>query len=131
MDEFNNENNQQNEQGQQDVFNPEVTPAPEVNYGQVNTGAPSDDGKGMAIASMVLGIISIVLSCCFYYIAMPCAIISLILGAVSLKKSPNNKGMATAGIVLSIITLIVAVVTIILLVAGVSTGILSEIMGNM
>ncbi len=34
-----------------------------------NYNSPQEGGKGMAIASMVLGIVSIVL-CCFWYISL-------------------------------------------------------------
>lgn len=78
---------------------------------------PSNNNKGMAIASMVLGIVSIVFSCCFYYISFPCAIIGLILGILSVKKIPDAKGMAIAGIVLSAISLAFAVIALILTIA--------------
>lgn len=71
--------------------------------GQTNGGA------GLGIASMVLGIVALVLSCCFYYISIPCAIISIIFSAVSMKGNRAGKGMAIAGLVCSIISLIPAV----------------------
>jgi hypothetical protein len=74
-------------------------------------------GSGLAIASMVLGIVALVLSCCFYYISIPCAIIGVILGAVALSKKSAGKGMAIAGLVCSIISLVPA---IIMIVAGAS-----------
>lgn len=58
--------------------------------------------KGFSIASMVLGIISVVL-CCIYYISIPCAILALIFGIAG--KSKGGKGMAITGIILGIITL--------------------------
>ncbi len=58
---------------------------------------PANNKKGMAIAAMVLGIVSIVLLC-FIYVSVPCGIIAIILGAIS-KKDPACKGLATAGIV--------------------------------
>ncbi len=68
--------------------------------------------KGFAIASLVLGIVAIV-GGCFWYLAIPCAIVGLILGVMANKV--KKTGMATAGIVLSIIALVLTV----LLVAGV------------
>jgi hypothetical protein len=76
---------------------------------------PQKGGAGLGIASMVLGILSIVFSCCFYYIAFPCGIVGLILGAVSIKKGNAGKGMAITGVVLSIISLALAVVAAIIL----------------
>lgn len=60
----------------------------------------------MAVASMVLGIIALVMT--FFmggmgWIATIVGIIGIILGALAKKKSPEKKGMATAGLVMSII----------------------------
>ena len=54
--------------------------------------------NGLAIASMVLGIISLVLWC-ISIISIPCAIIALVFGILSIKK--KGKGMAIAGIATS------------------------------
>lgn len=75
---------------------------------------PHKGGVGLGVASMVLGILSILFSCCFYYISFPCGLIGLILGAVAVKKGNDGKGMAVAGIVLSIISLAIAVIAIIM-----------------
>jgi len=72
------------------------------------------ESKGMSIASMVLGIVSVVL-CCIAYISIPCAILALIFGFVGKKK--GGKGMAIAGIVLGII----AIGLYVLAVAGIAT----------
>ncbi len=53
--------------------------------------------KGLGIAGMVLGIISMVL-CCAWYIALPCSLIGLIFSIVSQKSKAN--GFALAGIIL-------------------------------
>ena len=87
---------------------------------QPTTTAAADQPKGMAIASMVLGIVAVVLLC-VAWISVPAAIVGLILGIVARKKvvagEAGGQGMATAGIVLSIIALIIV---IILLIAGAS-----------
>ena len=54
-----------------------------------------EEKKGLSIASMVLGIVSLVL-CCIVYISVPCALLAM-------KK--GGKGMAIAGLVLGIITM--------------------------
>lgn len=72
----------------------------------------TNGGAGLAIASMVLGIVALVLSCCFYYISIPCAIIGVILAAVSLGGKKAGKGMAIAGLVCSILSLIPAAIVI-------------------
>lgn len=78
---------------------------------ELNQGPAVPDRKGMAVASLVLGIISVVLFC-VWYLSLPCAVVGLILGILSLKSS--GRGMAIAGLVLSIIALAIAVVMIIL-----------------
>lgn len=59
-----------------------------------------EEKKGLSIAAMVLGIISIVLFC-IWYVSLPCAILAIIFGIVGMKK--GGKGMAIAGLVLGII----------------------------
>lgn len=102
-----------------DDFNPNENNMPPNNFPPPvhEPSIPPSNNKGMAIASMVLGIVSIVFSCCFYYISFPCAIIGLILGILSVKKIPDAKGMAIAGIVLSAISLAFAVIALILTIA--------------
>lgn len=74
-----------------------------------NTNMPQTESKGMAIASMVLGIVSLVLFC-FVYVCVPCGIISIILGGITLAKKKAGKGMAIAGVVCSIIGIAVYVI---------------------
>lgn len=88
----------------------------EGNYTDSGFNAPVDNqpegGKGMAVASMVLGIVSIVMLCCSQYISLPCAIIGLILGIIY-KKNNGKNGMATAGVVCSIVSLVISILAII------------------
>ena len=78
------------------------------------------DKKGFAIASMILGIISIV----FFYeldISIPASIIAIVLGIMAIKSS--NRGMAIAGLVTGIIGILLTIlifVTIIFI--GVTAG---------
>ena len=69
------------------------------------------ESPGFGVASMVLGIVSLCLSCCAYFISIPCAIVGIILGLIGLKKKAG-RGMATAGLVCSIISFIPAIVII-------------------
>ncbi len=81
---------------------------------------PTVPGKGLGIAGMILGIISLVLFCIFY-ISIPCSIIGAILGGVGLSKAKAvgmKNGMATAGFVCSCIALGVTILFIILAIAG-------------
>lgn len=72
------------------------------------------DNKGLAIASMVLGIVALVFSCCLYYIAIPCAVVGIILGVLNLTKHGANRNMAIAGIIMSAVAVVIAIVVIIL-----------------
>ena len=72
----------------------------------------SGEGEGMAIAAMILGIVSLVSSCCFYYVSIPCAVVSVVLAAVTLKSKRNGRGMAIAGLVCAIISLVPAIIMI-------------------
>lgn len=68
--------------------------------------------NGMAIASLVIGIISVIPCCLFPYIGIPLNIVGLVLGIISRRK-PFGRGMAIAGIVLNIIFLVFATVWLI------------------
>ncbi len=85
--------------------------SPQPQYVYVTQG-PQQPKKsiGLAVASMVLGIVSIVFSCCFVYISIPCGIVGLILGAISIATKKGGKGMAIAGIVCSIVSLAVTII---------------------
>lgn len=52
--------------------------------------------SGLSIASMVLGIVSIV-TWCAWFVSIPCSILALIFGILKVKKP--GKGMAITGIV--------------------------------
>ena len=56
---------------------------------------PVKNRKGLAIAAMVLGIVSIVFFC-VWYISITCAVLAIIFGILSLKST--RRGMAIAGI---------------------------------
>jgi Domain of unknown function (DUF4190) len=80
---------------------------------QVNPGyAPAGPkSSGLAIASMVLGIISIVLFC-VYYLAFPCAVLALVFGVIARSKISRGEGsgggMAMAGIICGLISIVLA-----------------------
>lgn len=89
------------------------------NYGQPqyqNYGQPQENGKGLAIASMVLGIVACVF-CWSWYIVIPTGVVGLILGLVY-KKKGGQSGMAKAGIICSIVALSLLVLMYILIFAG-------------
>ena len=83
---------------------------------QTNYYQPEPAPKtGFAIASLVLGIVSIVISCLGYNIIT--AVLAIVFGALYLsKKQPQRRGMAIAGLVLGIISIAIFVIFIIVVV---------------
>ena len=80
-------------------------------------------GNGMAIASMVLGIVSLVLFC-VWYLAIPCGIVGAVLGAIARSKAVEagaKNGMANAGIACSCVALGLALLIVILGVIGLAS----------
>ncbi len=83
----------------------------------------TNNNNGMGIASLILGICSIGICCCYGVGAIP-AIIGLILGILQNKKNAN--GIATAGIILGIIGILLNAVYLIYMVVFLSDGGLQE-----
>ncbi len=76
----------------------------------------------MGVASLVLGIISLVCGLFltgFQWIGAIVGLVGIILGAVG-KKNPENKGIATAGMVCSIIGFILCIILYVACVACIS-----------
>lgn len=78
------------------------------------TNVPAEK-KGMSIASLVLGIVSVALFC-ITYVSIPCAILAIIFGVLGKKK--GGAGMAKAGLILGIIAVVLFVLFVILTVVG-------------
>lgn len=75
---------------------------------------PVIPGKGLGIASMVLGIVSLAIFCA-WYLAIPCAIIGAALGGVAQSKAKAagvKNGMAVAGIACSCVSLGISVLVL-------------------
>ena len=97
------------QQQQQQQQQPQTVIYPQSGYQRPQ----STPGKGMAIASMVLGIVSL----CSGGYGIVTSIVGLILGVVANKQCteagfPTNK-MATAGIVMSVIALALSILCVI------------------
>ena len=113
----NNQYNQQNNQYNQSQYNQQQYNQQQYNqpnnYNNYNNYAPNqyqqpqDNSRGLAIASLVLGIVS--LFCC----GSVCSIVGIVLGILSRSKKSTDNGMATAGIVLSIIGLVLWAIVIV------------------
>ena len=96
------------------------------NYNEYNTyesqtvQEPVKQTNGLAIASLIVSIIGLLFCCCYGVPAIICGIAGLILGIMANKKVKS--GMATAGIVCSVISLALVILFIIIVAAGVATG---------
>ncbi len=83
------------------------------------------DKKGFCIASMVLGIVALVLFC-LWYISIPCAILAIIFGVLGIKST--KKGMAIAGLVTGSVGLVISFAIIVFIVIfGMALGIYDAI----
>lgn len=81
--------------------------------------------KGLCIASLVLGIVSLVLFC-IWYLSIPCGILAIIFGVLGIKSM--NKGMAVAGLVTGAIGLLVSMIVVIsLFMFGFAMGVTDEL----
>lgn len=72
---------------------------------------------GFAIASLVLGIISI-LTCCCCEIGALFGIPGIILGGIAISKKYDGKGMAIAGVICSVIGIVICIVYWVLFCCG-------------
>lgn len=96
------------------------------NYPASEQKAPQG-GRGLAIASLVLGIVSSVFFCA-YVISIPAALTGLVLGIISLAKHREGKGMAIAGLILSAIGLLCAVMLVVYVVTILQSEEVQELM---
>lgn len=80
-------------------------------------------GNGMAVTSLVLGIVGLVLGLIpiVGWFLMPAWILAIIFGAVGIKQS-QSKGMSYTGLSLGIVTFVYKIGFWLLVVAGAATG---------
>lgn len=73
-----------------------------------------DNNNGMAIGSLVCGIVSILVNCCTaWFISLPTAIAGIILGIMTIKNNKAGRTMAIIGIVLSSIGALIGIIVLI------------------
>ena len=90
-----------------------------------NTTGEAEPSSVMAIASLALGIFSVV-CCCTVIPAATSAVIGLILGIISIRNNYGGKSLATAGIIFSAIGLAIGAITgLIGIIGSVLSGIFS------
>lgn len=97
-------------------------------YATDNT--PAKQSNAMGIASMVLGIVSVVSMalCCipfFAFLPLICGVPGIVLGIIGMKSCPK-RGYAIAGIIMSAISIVLTVIMLVLLVIFAATGNLDE-----
>lgn len=104
---------------------PEQPAAPA--YAAPAYGAAAQQPKGLAITAMILGIAGIVLAWIpgVNWLALPAAIVGLILGIIALKKG-QPRGMALTGIILGAIAIVLAIIAIIVF-ASLAAAILGSV----
>jgi hypothetical protein len=83
---------------------------------------PQKKDNGMAIASLICGIVSVVLGCCVWYITLPVSIVGLVLGILVLNKKKDGRTMAIVGIVLCAFGILIGILGIIGTVAIINGG---------
>lgn len=89
-------------------------------------GKPNGTASGMSIASLVLGILSLVLCCnpvkvlgvVIIPVQFVCSLLAIIFAAISLKKPP--KGFAIAGLVTGIVSMALFVFVVVVMMLGLS-----------
>lgn len=135
MDNNNYNNNNYNDNNYNDNYNNNY------NNGGFNNNAPYNMNNGynnqmynqpekknsLGIASMVCGIIALLLFCCCESLSITLGLAGIILGAVSLKRQESNKGFAIAGIITGSCGLVFAIFLMIVELYMRQTGIYDQI----
>lgn len=109
---------------------PDYTQAPETTVngevytsGTTNYGSGKGQGKGLGIASMVCGILSILTICCMavvpFFVCAPVVlgIVAVVLGIIQIVKN-ESKGMAIAGIICGIVGILIFIAVLVIGLAG-------------
>lgn len=82
---------------------------------------PAPQGKGLSIAALVLGLVTVATGI-FFYISLATGITGIILAAISLKKKNDGRGMAMAGLITSIIGVVFGLATLVFFIIGIASG---------
>lgn len=125
---FNDENNGyglNNGQSNNDFNNGNFNYTPQPEQPQ------KDPGHGMAIAALVLGILSII-TCCCTYLAIILGVVGIVLAVISKTKSFTGKmeTMALVGMILSIVGVVIAIIVVIWSVVYSQTPAYQELMNQ-
>lgn len=123
-------NNNANDQNGYNPPPPNYGYNPPPNYGYNPPPPPQKRTNGMAVASLVLGIVGFVLSCCCCTgVSFICSVLAIIFAIVSKNSNPDGRmnNMAIAGLIIGAVGAALGVVVIFLY----ALGGLSEIQYNM
>lgn len=80
---------------------PPPPPPPAVPPVPPPPGAAPQQGKGKAVAALILGVVSVAL-CLYWFIALPAGIVAIVLG-LQARKQGVAPGMALAGLITGIV----------------------------
>lgn len=126
-----NNGQNQNYQNQYEQNMYEQNPNGQNPYGQNgNRGRNGAGNSPMGITSMVLGILSLVLTCCCYLMSIPLGICAVVFGIVSIRKNEAQRGFAIAGIITGAIGFVLSVALFILARYLISTGIYDNMLNE-
>ena len=92
--------------------------------GPMNYASTAQPGNGLAVASLVLGLVSIVFMC-IWYIAVPCGILAIVFGAVGRAKAnqgASGGGMAVAGLICGLVGLFLPILLVLGCLAALGIG---------
>jgi hypothetical protein len=118
MDEFNNYNSDQSTSD--NGYNTDFTQSNDYYNQYGNDMQPQ--GKGKAIAALVLGIVAVVFFCCCTYIGIICGVLAVIFGILEIKKNGEGKGMAIAGTICGGIGAVAGIIMTIINFVNISNG---------
>jgi hypothetical protein len=77
----------------------------DFDYSPPGSDAGDGGGTGLAVTSLVFGIVSFPLLCCCH-LNVPASLLGIVFGAIAMYK-PNGRGLAITGLVLSILSLVI------------------------
>lgn len=106
-----------------------ITEEPVYSGEATDYSSEKGQGKGLGIASMVCGIVSLIGCCGLWYVSIPLAIVAIVLGIVQIVKN-EARGMAIAGIVCGAIGVILSILVIVGSVALISSGLYQELINQ-
>lgn len=92
------------------------------NMDNMNRNNRQPQKSNFALASLMLGILAMIMSVCCTYLAIPLGVIAVIMGISSKRKNEPDRYYATAGMIVGILGLITAVVMITITLYVMKTG---------